>query len=402
MTKALEVPVTPIFKKTLESKARTVVNVGGAGSSKSWSIAQTLIYKLVNERNKKVGVCRKTFPALRMTAMALVIDLLKDYGIYDLERHNKTAHVYEYNSNYIQFFSLDEPEKIKSADFNYVWMEEANEFTYEDYVVLKLRLRSPTTRKQTNQIYLSLNPIDGNNWIAQKLVKERDVEVIHSTYVDNPFLNSDYIESLKQLINEDLNYYRVYALGEWGRLEHLIYTNWKQIETMPAEWQAMAYGLDFGYVNPTALVKVCICEREVYIEELIYRTHLTNADLIELLSHQQRADIYADPSEPQRIEEIQRAGYIIYPANKDVQLGIDLCRRQTLNITKSSVNLLKEIQGYQRKINKDGVALEEPVKFNDHACDAMRYAVYGLVDRFGFATAAPKRLKPQVKHAFRF
>jgi phage terminase large subunit len=384
----LRTKVTPIFAQTLEAKARTVVNVGGAGSSKSYSIAQLLIAKLVNERSKKIGICRKTFPALRMTAMALVLQLLRDYGIYEIEKHNKSANTYEYNTNVIQFFSLDEPLKIKSADFNYIWMEEANEFTYEDFTALKLCLRNPTTEER-NQIFLSLNPIDEGNWIPQRLLKEDGVQLIHSTYKDNPFLSRDYIQTIQNLINEDENYYRVYALGEWGKLENLVYRNYKIVDMMPQEWQAMAYGLDFGYVNPSALVRVCLVQREVYIEEIFYKPGLTNSDIIERLSHVERGDIYADPTQLQMIEEIKRAGHNIYPANKDVKLGIDLCKRQVLNITKSSANLIKEIGGYQHKKDKDGRVLEDPVKFNDHALDAMRYCVFGLVDRFGFATASP-------------
>lgn len=398
----IQVKGTPVFEKTLDAKAKTIVNVGGAGSSKSYSIAQLFITKLVNENNKKLGICRKTFPALRMTAMALTIELLKEYGIYELERHNKTANIYEHGTNTIQFFSLDEPEKIKSADFNYIWMEEANEFTYEDYIILKLRLRHPTPENEPNQIFLSLNPIDANNWIAQKLVKEENVEVIHSTYEDNPFVDQEYIRILKQLINEDENYYRVYVLGEWGTLENLIYRNYKIVERMPNEWQAMAYGLDFGYVNPSVLVKVCLCEREIYLEERLYKTHLTNQNIIEFLGHEEKGDIYADPGQLQMIEEIHQAGKNIYPANKDVKLGIDLCKRQTLNIVKNSVNLIKEIQGYQYKVDKDGRVFEDPVKYNDHAMDAMRYAVYGMVDRFGFATARPEARKPKVKHYVQF
>jgi phage terminase large subunit len=394
----LRTKVTPVFAKTQEAKAKTLVNVGGAGSSKSYSIAQLLISKLINEQNKRIGICRKTFPALRMTAMLLVLRLLKDYGIYEFDKHNKSANTYEYNTNVIQFFSLDDPEKIKSADFNYIWMEEANEFTYEDYTVLKLRLRHPTQEDEPNQMFLSLNPIDENNWIAQKLIKEEGVQLIKSTYKDNPFLPRDYIQTLENLINEDENYYRVYALGEWGRLENLVYRNYKIVDMMPQEWEAMAYGLDFGYVNPSALVKVCLIKRDVYIEEIFYKPGMTNSDIIERLSHEGKGDIYADPTQLQMIEEIRRAGHNIYPANKDVKLGIDLCKRQVLNITKSSANLIKEIGGYQYKKDKDGRVLEDPVKFNDHALDAMRYCVFGLVDRFGFATATPGGNKPRTAY----
>ena len=181
-----EVGYTSVFARNRAATATVVVNVGGARSSKSYSIAQVLIDKLVNEEHKAIGICRKTFPALRMTTMKVVLDLLKDYGIYREVKHNKSFNTYDYNTNQIQFFGLDESEKIKSAEFNYIWMEEANEFFYEDYMTLKLRLSGKTKEGERNHIYLSMNPIDARNWIATKAVNESDVVVIKSTYLDNP------------------------------------------------------------------------------------------------------------------------------------------------------------------------------------------------------------------------
>jgi len=157
------------------------------------------------------------------------------------------------------------------------------------------------------------------------------------------------------------------------------------------DWQAWAYGLDFGFVNPTALIKVIVSNKKIYWDERVYQVGLTNADLIERLTHEERADIYADSAEPDRIEEIERAGWVIYPANKDVKMGLDLVRRQTLNLTKSSVETIKEVRNYSRKKDKDGKVLEEPVKIRDHACDAGRYASLGLTEQFGFATAMPNK-----------
>ena len=397
-----QIEYTPLLERTKDSTAKTIVHVGGAGSSKSYSLAQLMIYKLVNEENKKIGICRKTFPALRMTAMGLVIGLLQDYGIYDLDRHNKTEHIYRHNSNIIQFFSLDDPEKIKSADFNYIWMEEANEFTYEDYTVMKLRLRNPT-KLEPNQMFLSLNPTDAHGWIPTKLIQEEDVKVMKSTFLDNPFLSPAYIKTITDLINQDENAYRVYALGEWGLLQRRIYTNYKLIDSLPdmkeAKW---VYGLDFGLVNPSALIKVYELDHQFYLEERLYKPGLTNSDIIEFLSHEQRGDIYADPTEKQMIEEIVRAGYNAYEGHKEVKAGIDICQRQTLNIPKSSVNLIKEIDSYQWKEDKNGNVLPEPVKFNDHLIDAMRYAIYGITERYGFATAMPGLGKPITKRSNRF
>ena len=388
---SLKIEVTDIYLKNLEAQKPVVVNIGGARSSKSYSVAQLLIQKLITENNKTFGITRKTFPALRMTAYKLFIELLQRYQIYKPDNHNKTEHTYRFGSNVVYFFSLDDPEKIKSTEFNYLWIEEANEFTYEDYIVLKLRLSAPPSVDTQNRIYLSLNPIDGNNWIAKDLIRQPDVDVIKSTYKDNPFLSEEYIQFLLQLRGEDENYWKVYGLGEWGQLENLIYTRWKIDDGNIPKHYAMAYGLDFGYIAPTALIKVYMCDDGIYLDERLYKEKMTNAGLIEFLSHEERGDIYADSAEPARIEEIYRAGYNIYPAQKDVQLGIDLCRRQTLNITTGSNNLIKEIRGYRRKVDKNGNVLEEPVKFNDHLMDAMRYAVYGMTTVYGFPTAKPKK-----------
>jgi len=383
---------TKIFERNQASKAKVIINVGGARSSKSHSISQLFVSKMVTEEHKVFGICRKTFPALRMTAMKMFFDMSKDYGIYNETRHNKTFNTYEHGTNLIQFFGLDEAEKIKSAEFNYIWMEEANEFTYEDYTALKLRLSGKTKEGELNHMYLSLNPIDAHNWVATKASKEVDVDVIHSTYMDNPFLSKEYISLLTDLINQDENSYRVYVLGEWGLLEGKIYSNYKVIPELPimsgAKW---AYGLDFGLVAPSSIVKVYLLGDKFYLEERLYKSGLTNSDIIEFFSHEDKADIFADPSAKMMVEEIRRAGFSAFEGHKDVKSGIDLCQRQTLFIPQVSANLIREIQNYRWKRDKNAsgsdVFLPEPVKYNDHAVDAMRYAVFGLTERFGFATA---------------
>lgn len=394
-----QIGYTNIFEKNRNSKKTVVINVGGARSSKSYSIAQLLIEKLLTEDHKVIGICRKTFPALRMSAMKVMLELLKDYGVYKDVQHNKTFNTYTYGTNLIQFFGLDESEKVKSTEFNYIHMEEANEFTYEDYIALKLRLSGKTKKGELNHLYISLNPVDAHNWVATKASKENDVEVIKSTYLDNPYLSEEFVCFLTDLINQDENSYRVYVLGEWGLLEGKIYTNYKVIPELPimpgAKW---CYGLDFGLVNPSAVVKVYILGDSFYVEERFYETGKTNADIIEFFSHEDRGDIYADPTEKMMITEIQRAGYSAFEGHKRVKEGIDLCQRQTLFIPQSSTHLIKEIQNYHWMKDKNSTGgeafLPEPVKFNDHLVDAMRYAVWGITSRFGFATARPHSTEP--------
>lgn len=172
----MEIKCTELFYLTRNLSAETLIHVGGAGSSKSHSIAQYLISVLATQEGKHIAVMRKTFPSLRMTAMALMLDLLIDYGMYKEENHNKTASTYTHQiakgkkSNVIYFMSLDDPEKIKSANLSIAWLEEANEFTWEDYNIIKLRLRRPLMSKTCpNRMILSLNPSDATGWIPEKL-----------------------------------------------------------------------------------------------------------------------------------------------------------------------------------------------------------------------------------------
>ena len=374
--------VTPVFEKNLNSKKQIVVNVGGAGSSKSYSIAQLLIMKFIEEPEKKFLITRKTLPSLRLTAYKLITDLMKQYEVYSRLEHNKTDRIIQnpLNGSWMVFLSVDDPEKIKSTEFNYIWMEEANEFSFEDFKMLKLRLRAPSKDKKLNQMFLSLNPSDEHGWIKRELIDsgKYEVEIIPSSYKDNPFAPEDYIRDLEALKDQDEVYYKIYALGQWATPKGRIF-EFKVIPEFPENVSEIVYGLDFGFNNPTALVKVGIKENNLYIQQVLYETELTNSELIEKLKElipSRSAEIYADAAEPARIEEIFREGFNIHPAEKSVKDGIDFVKRFKIFITADSVDVISEFRGYKWKTDKDGNILDEPVKFKDHSPDAVRYAVY--------------------------
>ena len=105
--------VTPVYKKNDRATKPVVIYVGGADSSKSFSMAQLFIGKLTPEKNKTFLVCRKTLPSLRITAYRLVIDLLKEYGFYGHMKHNKSELSLQVAglNNFLLFASIDDPEK---------------------------------------------------------------------------------------------------------------------------------------------------------------------------------------------------------------------------------------------------------------------------------------------------
>lgn len=369
------------------SGARINVIYGGAGSGKSYTIAQFLLFeKFLNERNKRILVSRKTNPSLKDSAYLLFLDLLNEYGIP--YQHNKAEQNVSFNGNRLVFRSMDNPEKIKSSEYNYIWLEEATDFSVDDFRQVALRLRRATDTE--NRLYLSFNPISTMNWVYKTFFEKQypNSAKLKTTYQDNPFLPDDYVNSLVGLKGQDENYYLIYALGEFGVLKNLIY-NFPVVDTIPAHFDEIFWGLDFGFNNPSALVKVGLYDDVYYVIGEVYRRGLTNSDLVDILNEKvaKGESIYADSAEPARIEEIAREGFRVYPAKKSVRDGIDFLKSQTVKVYQQCVNVLKESQTYKWKEDKNGNVLDEPVKFNDHAMDAIRYAIYSQAQTNKISTA---------------
>ena len=374
-----QVAVTPIFDRNARATAPIVVNVGGARSGKSYSILQLLLQKFLTEDKKEILIARKTLPSLRLTAYKVFIDLLQDYGYYSKCIHNKTNLTVKYKNSTVYFLSVDDPEKVKSTEFNYTFLEEANEFTYNDFMILWTRMSAPTPESQPNRMYLALNPSDEFSWVHQKISNWTDAQIIHSTYLDNPFLSPAYRKQLEDLKDIDPELYQIYALGEYATLSNIIYKNHVIDRTFPKRFHDEFYGLDFGYNYPAAMVHVGNADGELYEREILYQTHLTNPELIELMDEcgvNKKIPIYADSAEPKSIEDLYKAGYNIHPANKQVMDGIKTVKQHKIHIHHESANLIKERRTYKWRQDKNGNNLDEPVKFNDHCMDAERYAIH--------------------------
>ena len=378
--------------------AEIVINRGGGGSSKSHSIMQVLLMKfLYMEKGKAFLVVRKTLPSLKLSTFRLFKKILNEFGMTtnDLRQEKVMMNYYMNkgrNENLLHFGGLDDPEKIKSTDWNYIWAEETTELDKEDFEIMRLYNRNKSIDGKPNQIFLSFNPVSEFHWIKTDLVDDPSYEnkkEIVSTYKDNPFLPDFQVKILKDLEKQNPNYYRIYTLGEWGRLENLIYSNWFEVDYFPDmnKVSETIYGLDFGYNNPSALVKIMISNEEpnkCWEQELIYERGLTNNQLINRMKRvipegDRSLPIYADSAEPDRIEEIRNAGFNAIPMRKgknSVRDSIDCVKRWKTIILPGSPNLKKEKSSYCYQTDKSGRSMEAPVKFMDHLMDAERGALW--------------------------
>ena len=380
-----EVQATRVFYENKNDQEHEIlVNRGGARSTKSYSITQLLSERFATSKKRKILILRKTLPSLKLSTHKVFKEIWGDWGLFPGRiREEKMTLDYYIGNNWLHFGSLDDPEKIKSTDWNDIMLEEANEFTYEDFIQLRLRMSTdPAKGDPINQMFLCLNPVDENHWIKTKVVDVfPECRDIHSSFLDNPFLSEAYKKLLRGLEYTDPNKWKIYGLGEWGSLENVIYPTWTAVDRMPNPElvDETFYGLDFGFNAPSAMVKIQLVDMVPYEEQVLYQSGLTNTDLIteiKKLKVSENDPIYCDNAEPDRIEEIRRAGFNAMPADKARNPGIDFCQSLAPNVLKSSTDLVKEIRGYSWKQDKNMVVLDEPVKFNDHLMDARRYAYY--------------------------
>lgn len=327
-------------------------------------------------------VTRRTGPALAKSSWLLFRDIISKYDLP--ARINKAERFIEYADNEIYFVPLDDPEKLKSFEkINYIWAEELTELTKRDFMQLNIRCRGENVNGP-NRLFGSFNPIEkpGLEWLkALTENPSENMEIHHSTYKDNPFLDDIYIKELENLKDLDEVYHKIYAEGLWAIAKNIVYENWQTIteSAWPIDLTRIGYGLDFGYNKPSALIEIGVKGNEAYERELLYESHLTNQELIERLKRlipNRKRLIVADSAEPDRIEEIRLAGFNCVPCDKgkdSIRLGIDRIKRYRCHITENSSNLIKEKKTYKWREDKDGNPLDEPVDYMNHLMDAERY-----------------------------
>ena len=386
---ALAEPITEIevaeknYRFLQNSKhIRKLYLFGGAGSAKSWSIAIFLLLeRLFPECNVNLLCVRKTRPDVEDSCFKLFRNLLDAWEVpykYNLTKLLITLP----NGNEIHCIGLDRVEKKKSYEgINYVWGEEGIELTKKEALQLNLRCRAKNV-DGSNQIILSYNPVDIYSWVKDETDAPDDDEhaCCHSTYKDNPFLSAEEVHQIKLLKDKDTVYDAIYARGEYASPTNVIYTNWqiKEISQAPHDYDDASGGLDFGFNSATALLLLGLRDENVYIVRELYGRGWTNTDLISKMKTfwQPSIQIIADSAEPDRIKEIMQAGFRCTKSKKgknSVTAGIDWLRARKIYIHPSCVNTIKEFRMYKYKEDAAGRVFEEPVAYEDHACDGVRY-----------------------------
>lgn len=409
-----DILTTTVFEKnavayTNDQRFRIIANKGSARSSKTWSIMQLLYYiALANKDNDFViSIIGMTMPQLKLGVIRDFKTMLGDE--FNERCYNKSDFTYKIGRAIIEFFSADNEGKVKGPARNILWINEANHVPYPIYKQLATRT--------SEVIFIDYNPVSSFWFDKYILPREKGVRVIHSTYKDNNYLSQAIIDELESykpiydidgnLVSGDEEFWKVYGLGLTGGRNGCCIKNWSIVENMPEYPILERLGMDFGFNDPTTLIDVQIAEvpfsyknkngelikgfrNEIFLDELLYKSSMTISDVIDHLENNLDRSylgllICADQARPDSIEEIKRSGFNIKgvgKGNESIVRGIDILNRYHINVTSRSTNVIRELENYRWKLDRNGEQMGIPDKgmHVDHAIDGVRYVALEDLD----------------------
>jgi len=399
----------------------TIILYGGRDSAKSYTAAQLVLIRMLQELYCKVICLRKIYADIKDSQFSALLKVVDSWGLQSRFKHTTSPLAMNTPGRKSTLIArgLDREAKTKSIDDpTILWIEEANEITEDDYLTAITSLRSSVPGALIQTI-ITFNPENESNWINRRFFPDKETyeavegdfhfvqstqpntTILHTTYKDNRYVGENRRRIYENLKNSpDRNYYRVWCLGLWGNtLKGLVFPDVEFVNEFPpeTEWDESGYGLDYGFTNdPTSLVKGVIVGQDIYLQDLIYACGLVNTGKaspsieteFKKLGISKRARICADGSEPKSCKELRNLGYAVKSATKgkgSVEAGISGLRQYNIHIVGDSPGLKLEQSNYKYAIDRNGDPTNKPIDKYNHAWDAARYFLSGIADKKVYA-----------------
>jgi phage terminase large subunit len=373
-----------MFKETTATKRITALNkkiravCGGTSASKTISILLYLIARAQMDTTPTLtSVVAESIPHLKRGAMRDFKNILQEHNYWKIDLWNATDSIYTFETgSQIEFFSVDQPDKLRGARRDRLFVNEANNVPLDVFDQLEVRTKE--------FCFLDWNPTN-EFWFYTDVLTHRaqDVDFITLTYKDNEALSQEIVASIEARRNR-AGWWKVYGLGQLGEVEGKIYRDWQIIDEIPHEARLERYGLDFGYsADPSSIVAIYYHNGGYIFDEILYAKGKSNKELADTLNAQEHnALVVADSAEPKSIDEIKMYGVNIVGAEKgsdSVRQGIQLVQDQRISVTKRSTNIIKEYRNYLWATDREGKMLNVPDHMYSHGMDACRYGLSQLL-----------------------
>lgn len=368
---------------------------GGQGASKTISILELIIQSLLSSE-KEATVLSSELSKMKRTVIRDYKKICKDWGVITNENDfNKSESKHEYpNDSYLDFLGADVVDVGKGFRRDILYINEADKMDIETAVQFISRAGLTIIDYNPDQLFWGDDYINEHNFITltfedNEYLSESEKKSILE-YRDKGFydINATKLFDESNVKNKYwANKWKVYGLGHVGNLQGVVFENWDVCDDIPKDAELICYSLDFGFTNDqTGLISVHMQNGELYCDELLYATRLTNpmiAKKFEELGIDEWEEIIADSAEPKSIQELRDEGFNVLPAKKgndSVNASIDILQRYKINITKRSVNFQKEMKTYRWKVDQTGKSLNIPTDVA-HLIDPLRYAALNKIGK---------------------
>jgi len=361
---------------------------GGTSASKTFSIVMILIdLALTDKKPYLASIVSESFPHLKRGAMRDFLNIMKGLNIFKDKEWNKTDSTYTFNTgSQIEFFSVDQSDKVRGARRDRLFINEANNVSFDAFEQLEVRTKE--------FIFLDWNPSSEFWYYTETKDKRSDVEELTLTYLDNEALDDEIVKSIEQRRNRK-GWWKVYGLGQLGEIEGKIYTNWQIIDEIPHEAKLERYGLNFGYSNHAlGLIALYYYNGGYIVDQIMYGLGYSNKNIADTLKNLNKALTIADSAEPKSIQEIKDYGISIIGCEKKsgtllglkagseisyVKWSIQIVQGEKISITSRSIDVIREYRNYLWMVDKKtGALMDKPEEPFHYSMDAVRYAVCSL------------------------
>jgi phage terminase large subunit len=360
-----------------------------------------------------IAMIRKTRQSMDASVLKTYQDNIKHPNIFTYGGHKPQWFDYP-NKSRIVIGGMDNPNKILSAEYDMIYVNQAEELTLDDWEKLLTRATGRAGHTPYAQIIGDCNPGPNSHWILQRK-QNSNVTFFESRHEDNPTLFNPLTGEITEqgrrtmAVLDSLSgvRYQRLRLGKWVSAEGQIYDNYDAAVHLidrfdiPNDWRRIRV-IDFGLVHPF------ICQwwaidgdgrayryREIYMTGRTVKTH---AEQINELSEGEQIEQTICDHDAEDRQTLAENGIPNIAAKKDVLQGIGrvqdrlkkqiddkprlyLLRDSLVEVDQSLTEFHlptcteDEIDSY---IWQNSAKREQPVKENDHGCDCIRYLTMHL------------------------
>lgn len=396
-------------KGVLRDDVRYFEEYGGRRSAKSHDGgAGVLAITALFQPGHFIPCIRKVGATLKDSVFAELLGFFRENGI-DVYVNKTDKEIVLPNGSRFRCFGLDDPAKHKSLkDATIIWLEEADEATEEDFDTLDAGL-SPKNYK--GRIVITHNPMPripgAMHWLERRFLQvpherskitineDANALVLRTWYKDNRFCPPEVVKVLEGYEKTNPDKYKLWALGEFTRVEGAVFDNWDTVPCVPEGivHDSIGVGLDFGFsADPAAAVRGWVRDREIWLKLLVYKTELYNDDLYNALKDAgvlPNDPIVADSARPDIIGDLGRMGLQgIIPVKKYTGYKEDVVSRlkgYKIHLIEGDTALIREFSTYSWARDRLGSPLPKLQDGDDHGIDCVIMMMAEYVNRKTFA-----------------